>query len=262
MHKMHIIHYRAFPKDYKGRTKKIHPDFFAVSVHNRPGKDGMTVKRKRTALLLALLCLTVWTCAANAAVAWGDRGADVTKIQQRLRQYGYMDAPADGIYGQATYEAVVWFQRKNGLKADGVVGPATAAALGITLSGSGTAATAASASDSEIYTLARLVHAEARGEPYLGKVAVAAVVLNRVRSASFPNTISGVIYQAGAFDCVADGQINLAPDNDSLRAARDAMNGWDPTGGCVYYYNPATATSAWIWSREVRLSIGAHSFAV
>ena len=125
-----------------------------------------------------------------------------------------------------------------------------------------TPSTTASTSDSEIYALARLVHAEARGEPYLGKVAVAAVVLNRVRSASFPNTISGVIYQAGAFDSVADGQINLPPDNDSLRAARDAMNGWDPTGGCVYYYNPATATSAWIWSREVRLSIGAHSFAV
>ena len=221
----------------------------------------MTVKRKRTALLLALLCLTVWTGAANAAVAWGDRGTDVTKIQQRLRQYGYMDAPADGIYGQATYEAVVWFQRKNGLKADGVVGPATAAALGVTLN-SGAASAAASTSGSEVYILARLVHAEARGEPYLGKVAVAAVVLNRVRSASFPNTISGVVYQAGAFDCVADGQINLAPDSDSLRAARDAMNGWDPTGGCVYYYNPATATSAWIWSREVRLSIGAHSFAV
>ena len=220
------------------------------------------MKRKRAALMLALFCLMMWTGAANAAVAWGDRGAEVTKIQQRLRQYGYMDAPADGIYGQATYEAVLWFQRKNGLKADGVVGPATAAALGITLSGGSGSTAAASYNESEIYTLARLVHAEARGEPYVGKVAVAAVVLNRVRSASFPNTISGVIYQAGAFDCVADGQINLAPDSDSLRAARDAMNGWDPTGGCVYYYNPATATSAWIWSREVRLSIGAHSFAV
>ena len=219
----------------------------------------MTMKNKKALLALALICLTVWTGAAEAAIAWGDRGADVTKIQQRLKQYGYMDAPADGIYGQATYEAVVWFQRKNGLKPDGVVGPATAAALGIVLDGG---AKAVSSSDSEIYTLARLVHAEARGEPYVGKVAVAAVVLNRVRSASFPNTISGVIYQAGAFDCVADGQINLAPDSDSLRAARDAMNGWDPTGGCVYYYNPATSTSAWIWSREVRLSIGAHSFAV
>ena len=219
------------------------------------------VGRKIFAGLLALGLLLLWTAGAKGAVAWGDRGAEVTKIQQRLRQFGYMSAPADGIFGQATYEAVVYFQRKNGLRADGVVGPATAAALGITLGG-GSAAEAASYHDSEIYTLARLVHAEARGEPYVGQVAVAAVVLNRVRSAAFPNTISGVIYQAGAFDCVADGQINLTPDSDALRAARDAMNGWDPTGGCVYYYNPATATSAWIWSREVRLTIGAHAFAV
>ena len=219
----------------------------------------MKTKTRITALAVALLFL--WMDGARGAVAWGDRGGDVTKIQQRLRQYGYMTAPADGIYGQATYEAVVWFQRKNGLRSDGVVGPATAAALGISLSG-GSAGQAAAYHESEIYTLARLVHGEARGEPYVGKVAVAAVVLNRVRSSAFPNTISGVIYQAGAFDCVADGQINLAPGSDSLRAARDAMNGWDPTGGCVYYYNPATATSAWIWSREVRLSIGAHNFAV
>ena len=216
-------------------------------------------KRKAAALLAALLL-----CGAArglAAVAWGDQGEDVVRIQTRLRQYGYMDAPADGIFGQATYTAVVWFQKKNGLKADGVVGPATAAALGVTLRSSGTQA-AVSYNESEIYTLARLVHAEARGEPYVGKVAVAAVVLNRVKAASFPNTISGVIYQAGAFDCVADGQINLSPDGDAIRAARDAMNGWDPTGGCVYYYNPATATSAWIWSREVRLCIGAHCFAI
>ena len=216
--------------------------------------------RRWTAVFLAFCFLAAFfPNRGEAAVAWGDRGSDVTRIQQRLRQYGYMDAPADGIFGQATYDAVVWFQRKNGLKADGVVGPATAAALGITLGG---AAEASSGYESEISLLARLVHAEARGEPYLGKVAVAAVVLNRVRSASFPNTISGVVYQAGAFDCVADGQINLSPDNDSIRAARDAMNGWDPTGGCVYYYNPAKSTSAWIWSREVRLSIGAHVFAI
>ena len=217
-------------------------------------------KKRLGALLLALLLLGAYPSAAHGAVAWGDRGSDVKAVQQRLRQYGYMTALADGIYGQATYEAVVWFQRKNGLTADGVVGPATAAALGITLQGG--SVESGSYHESEIYTLARLVHAEARGEPYVGKGAVAAVVLNRIRSSAFPNTISGVIYQAGAFDCVADGQINLTPDADSLRAARDAMNGWDPTGGCVYYYNPATATSAWIWSREVRLRIGAHSFAV
>lgn len=222
-------------------------------------REGKNVKRWRAWFLILIFLAALCPRPAQAAIAWGDRGADVTRIQQRLRQYGYMDAPADGIFGQATYDAVIWFQRKNGLKADGVVGPATAAALGITLNST---AEAASYHESEIYTLARLVHAEARGEPYLGKVAVAAVVLNRVRSAYFPNTISGVIYQAGAFDCVADGQINLTPDSDALRAARDAMNGWDPTGGCIYYYNPATATSAWIWSREVRLTIGAHSFAV
>ena len=234
-------------------------DVFPILAHNTQGRGVKYMKRRMTAFILAGLFLICVVNGAQAAIAWGDRGPDVTRIQQRLRQYGYMDAPADGIFGQATYDAVVWFQRKNGLKADGVVGPATAAALGISLSG---AAETSSANESEINLLARLVHGEARGEPYLGKVAVAAVVLNRVRSAAFPNTISGVVYQAGAFDCVADGQINLSPDNDSLRAARDAMNGWDPTGGCVYYYNPAKSTSAWIWSREVRLTIGAHSFAV
>ena len=216
--------------------------------------------KKSGAALLSLLLACCLAMNAQAAVSWGDRGTDVTKIQQKLRQYGYMTAAADGIFGQATYDAVVYFQRKNNLKADGVVGPATAAALGISLSSG--KAQAASATESEIYTLARLVHGEARGEPYVGKVAVAAVVLNRVRSASFPNTISGVIYQPGAFDCVADGQINLTPDSDSIRAARDAMNGWDPSGGCLYYYNPSTATNAWIWSREVRLTIGDHAFAI
>ena len=216
------------------------------------------MKRKIALGTLSLLLLFVWMNGAQGAVAWGSRGEDVAQIQRRLKQYGYLDGAADGIFGQATYDAVVWFQKKNGLKADGVVGAATLAALGITTQST----TVSSAAESEIYILARLVHGEARGEPYVGKVAVAAVVLNRVRSASFPNTISGVVYQSGAFDCVADGQINLTPDADSIRAARDAMNGWDPTGGCIYYYNPATATSAWIWSREVRLSIGNHSFAV
>ena len=136
--------------------------------------------------------------------------------------------------------------------------------MGISLSSGGAqSVTAVSGySESEIYLLARIIHGEARGEPYVGKVAVGAVVLNRVRHPSFPNTISGVIYQTGAFDAVTDGQINLEPDSESLRAARDAMNGWDPTGGCIYYYNPATSTSSWIWTREVRLSIGRHNFAV
>jgi len=216
--------------------------------------------RRWAALLCAAVLLLVFTTArGQAAVAWGSRGDDVYRVQAKLAQYGYYSGAQDGVFGQATYDAVVWFQRRNNLQPDGVVGSATAAALGISLSG---ASGPAAATESETYLLARLVHGEARGEPYTGKVAVAAVVLNRVKSAAFPNTISGVIFQTGAFDCVIDGQIWLTPDSESLRAANDALAGWDPTGGCIYYYNPATATSSWIWSREVRLSIGAHSFAV
>ena len=208
------------------------------------------------ALLAGVLLLTR---ADAAVVAWGSTGEQVRQVQQKLKQYGYFSASVDGVFGKATYDAVVWFQRKNGLTVDGAVGSSTAAALGVTLSGT---VSAAGYNESESVLLARLVHGEARGEPYVGKVAVAAVVLNRVKSPYFPNTISGVIYQAGAFDAVKDGQINLTPDADSLRAARDAMNGWDPSGGCLYYYNPATSTSAWIWTRTIQLSIGQHNFAI
>ena len=209
---------------------------------------------------LATFALFFMLARADAAVvAWGDKGDQVALVQQKLKQYGYFSGAVDGVFGKQTYDAVVWFQRKNGLKVDGVVGESTAAALGVTLTDS---VSAAGYNESETYLLGRLVHGEARGAPYARKVAVAAVVLNRVKSPSFPNTISGVIYQSGAFDAVADGQINLTPDEDSLRAARDALNGWDPTGGCLYYYNPATATNGWIWSRTVQLSIGKHNFAI
>ncbi|MBR6571870.1 MAG: spore cortex-lytic enzyme [Clostridia bacterium] len=209
--------------------------------------------------LITFVLFFVLVRADAATVAWGSRGDQVRQVQQKLIQYGYLDGGADGVFGKKTYDAVVWFQRKNGLSVDGVVGPSTAAALGLTLSGS---VSASAYNESESYLLGRLVHGEARGEPYVGKVAVAAVVLNRVKSASFPNTIAGVIYQAGAFDAVADGQINLTPDEDSLRAARDALNGWDPTGGCLYYYNPVTSTNSWIWTRQIQLSIGKHNFAI
>lgn len=211
------------------------------------------------AAALVTFALLITFASADAEVAWGSKGEQVTLIQQKLKQYGYMTAGADGVFGKATYDAVVWFQRRNGLTVDGVVGASTAAALGVSLGG---AVAASGYNENETYLLARLVHGEARGEPYVGKVAVAAVVLNRVRSPLFPNTISGVIYQAGAFDAVYDGQINLTPDNDSIRAARDALNGWDPSGGCIYYYNPVTATNGWIWSRTVQLSIGKHNFAI
>ncbi|MBR3872836.1 MAG: spore cortex-lytic enzyme [Clostridia bacterium] len=209
--------------------------------------------------LVTFALFVFFTQAEAATVAWGDKGTMVTQIQLKLKQWGYMSGAADGIFGKETYDAVVKFQRKNNLKVDGVVGKSTATALGLSLSAD---VAAASYNESESYLLGRLVHGEARGEPYVGKVAVAAVVLNRVRSSSFPNTIAGVIYQAGAFDAVADGQINLTPDEDSLRAARDALAGWDPTGGCLYYYNPVTATNSWIWTRSVQLAIGKHNFAI
>ena len=212
--------------------------------------------------LAAVLVLLSVTTQAAATIAWGSSGDDVVTIQRKLKQWGYYDGVVDGRFGQGTYDAVVLFQKKNGLKADGVVGKGTADALGISLTSSAPSIPVSGYSNNEVYLLARLIHGEARGEPYVGKVAVGAVVLNRVRHSAFPNTIAGVIYQAGAFDAVADGQINLTPDEQSMRAARDAMNGWDPSGGCIYYYNPSTATNKWIWSREVRLTIGKHVFAV
>lgn len=214
------------------------------------------------ALLCALVLAVGMTQRAEAAVAWGSRGEQVSQAQRKLRQWGYYDGAVDGVFGQETYDAVVRFQRKNGLTADGVIGSATAEAMGLSVGTAAAASSTASSYQSDVELLARLIHGEARGEPYVGMVAVGAVVLNRVKSSRFPNTLAGVIYQAGAFDAVSDGQINLTPNEQSRRAARDALNGWDPTGGCLYYYNPSTATSSWIWTREVRLNIGDHSFAV
>ena len=225
--------------------------------------------RRALALAAALMMTLCLTCGALAAVILevGSKGSNVVKVQQRLIQYGYMTGTADGRYGEATRNAVLRFQRKNGLTVDGRVGAKTAAALGVTLSG-GSASSSSTSSASTSYVssdhrlLARLVYAEARGESYKGQVAVAAVVLNRVSSASFPNTVSGVIYQSGAFSCVSNGSINCTPDDSCIRAALDALNGWDPTGGCLYYYNAKTAADSWIFSRTVQTVIGNHSFAI
>lgn len=198
---------------------------------------------------------------APRVLYWGTQGQDVKNVQWQLVKWKYLIGKVDGIYGPETYRAVRRFQAKNGLRVDGIVGPETAAALGITLSSTPVSAQGVNRQGDE-YLLARCIHGEARGEPYVGKVAIGAVVLNRVRDPRFPNTIAGVIYQPLAFTAVADGQINLTPDKDSIRAARDALNGWDPTYGCLYYWNPATATSKWIWSRKVTLKIGKHWFGI
>ena len=199
-------------------------------------------------------------------VKQGSRGETVKKIQQKLKRWGYYTGAVDGIFGANTRKAVVYFQRKNGLVADGIVGAKTFQALGIsTSSSSGSSSSSSSVNgytSSDIALLARLIHAEARGESYTGQVAVGAVVLNRVKSSSFPNTISGVIYQPYAFTCVQDGQINLAPNSTATSAAKDAMNGWDPSYGSLYYYNPAIATSKWIFSRQTVVTIGRHVFAL
>lgn len=210
-------------------------------------------------VVVAALLTPVPEASAQAAILkQGSTGSLVKSVQTKLKRWGYYTGTVDGIYGAKTVEAVKYFQRKNGLTADGIVGSKTAAAMGIQLSSSGS--TGYSSSDE--YLLAKCIYAEARGEPYTGQVAVGAVILNRVRSSSFPNTISGVIYQSGAFTAVSDGQINLSPNETAYKAARDAMSGWDPTNGCLYYFNPATATSKWIWSRETRLVIGNHRFCV
>lgn len=231
---------------------------------------------KKTTVLRALVAVAVFAVVLTASLAFvspgsddgdqsaavlkvGSSGSQVRTLQTKLNNWGYNAGTVDGIFGSNTLAAVKRFQQRNGLVVDGIVGEKTAAALGMTLTGSSSSNSSYSSSD--VYLLAKCIYAEARGEPYVGQVAIGAVVLNRVKSSSFPNTIAGVIYQPYAFTAVSDGQINLEPNDTAYKAARDAMNGWDPTNGCIYYYNPATATSAWIWSRPVMLSIGNHNFA-
>ena len=216
--------------------------------------------KKRLKLLVAVLTATCLfggaICLSPAALSKiGSRGDEVRQIQTRLKKWGYYSGSVDGIYGSATERAVKYFQRTNGLTADGQAGDKTLAALGIyEQSGSG------STSSGDVYLLARLISAEARGEPYIGQVAVGAVVLNRIDHPSFPNSLSGVIYQSGAFSCLYDGQFDQPIADSAYRAAREALAGSDPTGGAIYYFNPATATSKWIWSRPQMLTIGSHIF--
>ncbi len=226
-------------------------------------------KKRLCALLCTILLLNILVLAfAQSALAvsyrQGDSGSAVTTIQTKLKRWGYFDGPVDGIYGSKTSKAVRSFQRKNGLTADGVAGPATLKALGMeqTSQNSGSSQTGSSGGNAsgDVALLAKVISAEARGEPYDGQVAVGAVILNRIAHPSFPNTLAGVVYEPGAFTCMVDGQIDQPIASSAYQAARDALNGADPSGGAIYYFNPVTATSAWIWSRPLLTVIGKHRF--
>lgn len=217
----------------------------------------------RAKKIVAVLCMVILTCSfvVNSPIAgetlskYGSSGTEVYNIQSRLSAWGYYKGAVDGVYGWRTVEAVKAFQRNNGLTPDGIAGPATLAKIGLS---TGTAS--AASSNTTVNLLAMAINGEARGEPYSGQVAVGAVILNRVKHPSFPNTIAGVIYQPGAFTAVTDGQINASMSASCLRAAQDALNGWDPVGGAIYYYNPRTATNNWIRSRPIIATIGKHVF--
>ena len=201
------------------------------------------------------LTVALYTYNNSPVVSAAISTSETRLVQQKLKNWGYYTGNVDGIYGSKTRSAVRLFQQKNGLAVDGIVGPKTAAAIGFTIKSDDN-----SVSNNDLYLLAKCVYAEARGESYVGQVAVAAVILNRVESEKFPNTIAGVIYQPYAFTAVSDGQINLEPNQTAYNAARDALNGWDPTYGAIYYFNPSTATNKWIWSRPMTVTIGNHRF--
>lgn len=211
---------------------------------------------------LMIMAMLLNSGGAKALSKYGSTGSEVTQIQQRLQELGYDPGTADGIYGTRTKNAVISFQRDYGLSDDGIAGPITLEALGLSGGGGSGGGNYGGFSESDIQLLAKIISAESRGEPYQGQVAVGAVIMNRIAHPSFPNTLSGVIYQEGAFSCLYDGGVNAAVADSAYQAAREAINGSDPTGGAIYYYNPAKTTNKWIWSRQVVAVIGAHNFAI
>lgn len=217
-------------------------------------KNGDVFMKRFSKLFLFLCILAVCLSPVVKAISmFGSRGDEVTAIQRSLTERGYYFASIDGIYGKATENAVIQFQKDNGLRIDGIAGRETLAALEITDS-------FGSYNSADYHLLARLISAEARGETYMGQVAVGAVVLNRISHPSFPDTLAGVIYQKGAFSCLYDGQFDEPVSESAYAAARDALNGMDPSGGAIYYFNPSTATNSWIWSRPLIVTIGNHRF--
>lgn len=228
---------------------------------NRSAKAVRVLQILIVIVLSLLLIRLVQSGGSSTAVPTlsriGSTGTEVTKIQQKLQSLGFYAGAVDGVYGSKTKTAVAAFQKSVGLTGDGVAGNATLLYLGLS---SGSGGGYGKYSQSDVNLLARVISAEARGEPYTGQVAVGAVILNRVESPSFPNTLAGVIYQPGAFTCLTDGQFNQPVTDSAKRAAQDALNGWDPTNGAIYYYNPQTAVNQWIRSRPIMLRIGKHVF--
>lgn len=231
------------------------------------------MKKKIAVVLLLTICLiglslresSFTEAQARKTLYWGSRGSDVSLLQWRLSQWGYFNGPIDGVYGAKTFEAVKLFQRRNGLRVDGVCGSGTWSALGLGGGSQGgqsqSTGTKGITNNNDVQLLARIIHAEARAEPYTGQVAVGAVILNRVRSSEFPNTIASVLYQPLAFESVSNGQFNIPPNSENFRAARDAINGWDPSYGSLFFWNPSKPVISWIWSRNVVVQYGDHVFA-
>ncbi len=208
-----------------------------------------------TALTLLIVTSLIFSDESQPAISQvGSSGAEVRAIQEKLKERGLFTVGVTGYYGEQTRQAVLKFQKQQGIQQTGVAGPATLKALGISI-GSAPAATSAN-----VNLLARIISAEARGEPYTGQVAVGAVILNRIQHPSFPDTLSGVIYQNGAFTAIVDGQFNQPVSDSAYKAAKDALNGWDPTGGCIYYYNPAKTSNAFMHSKPTIMVIGSHRF--
>ena len=242
---------------YKGSVDGVYGAKTREAVKAFQRKNGLTadgVVGPATAKAMGISSTSTTTTSTSTK---GDV-VSVKTYQQKLKSWGYYTGAVDGVKGAKTVSAVKAFQRKIGLTADGIVGNAIAKAMGISVR----AGTNSSYTNNDTYLLAKAVYSEARGEPYVGQVAIAAVILNRVKSSAFPNTVAGVIYQPWAFTAVHDGQFELEPNATAYQAARDALNGWDPTYGSIYYYNPRTATNTWIRSRKVTTTIGKHVFAV
>lgn len=248
-------------------SNSVHDNILLFSANNKSEVNGMSFKKLKSIrrILSVIMILTlIFGCSfsffqhpsVSTLSKLGSRGNEVRQIQAKLKELGYYKGAVDGIYGINTQKAVRAFQKNCGIKVDGIAGPKTLKFLGLSSSGG----SSGGYSNSDVNLLAKLIAAEARGESYTGQVAVGAVVLNRVEHASFPDSIAGVIYQRGAFSCVNDSNWYVSPDSTSLKAARDCINGWDPSGGAIYYYNPAKTSNSFMFSRPVITTIGNHVF--